>query len=148
MRNAPGRWPIRFEIKNPPHCVVNDRDWPVTEQGFTDMILRLTREYGVKNILISENGTSFHDVVSLDGHVHDGARQDYLHRHILAMHEAIRQGAPVTGYFVWSLLDNFEWAQGYSCRFGIVHVDYRTLVRTIKDSGYWYAGVIAENAVP
>lgn len=147
VRHDPSRWPLGFVIENPKNVPLTDREWPITEKGFTDMLLSLTREYGVKKILVTENGASFHDVVGLDGQVNDGARCDYLRRHIRAMHEAMAQGAPVTGYFVWSLLDNFEWTCGYGSRFGVVHVDYATQKRTVKQSGRWYAELIARNAV-
>ena len=88
---------------------------------------------------------SCHDVVSLDGQVHDPNRIDYMHRYLLALRRAAEDGVDVRGYFAWSLLDNFEWSKGYSERFGLVHVDYVTQKRTIKDSARWYAGVIAEN---
>ena len=87
---------------------------------------------------ITENGAAFYDEVSADGRVHDADRVAYLHDHIDAVGEAIDAGADVRGYFVWSLLDNFEWAYGYDRRFGVVRVDYDTLVRTVKDSGRWY----------
>ena len=80
--------------------------------------------------------------------MHDADRIDYLRAHLAAVHAAIEAGAPVTGYYVWSLLDNFEWAWGYAKRFGIVHVDYATLERTPKDSARFYAQVVKENAVP
>ena len=141
------RWPLGFTIENPKNVPVTDREWPITEDGFTRMLLRLTREYGVQKILVTENGASYPDVVDLNGMVEDGARCDFLRRHILAMHRAMEQGAPVAGYFLWSLLDNFEWGCGYASRFGIIHVDYATQQRTIKKSGHWYASVIASNAV-
>lgn len=143
----PSRWPLDFRIVNPTHVPVNDRDWPITETGFADMLLRMTNKYGVKKILVTENGSSYRDVVGLDGRVVDGARCDYLRRHICEMHRAIELGAPVTGYFLWSLYDNFEWACGYSSRFGIVFIDFATQKRIVKESGRWYSGVIAQNAV-
>lgn len=141
------KWPLGFVLENPKDLPVTDRDWPVTERGFTDMLLRMKNEYGVENIYVTENGASYHDVVTLDGTVDDGPRRDYLRRHILAMHDAIGQGAPVRGYFLWSLYDNFEWGFGYSSRFGIVFVDFATQRRTVKESGHWYSRVIAANAV-
>lgn len=93
-------------------------------------------------IYVSENGMACHDAVSLDGKVHDSNRIDYLNRFLLKLKEAIDEGAAVRGYFVWSFMDNFEWAEGYDPRFGIVYVDYETQKRIIKDSGYWYAKVI------
>lgn len=141
------KWPLGFVIENPKNIPLTDREWPITEDGFTHMLLHMKNEYGVENILITENGASYHDVVGLDGTVRDGARCDFLRRHIIAMHRAIEAGAPVHGYFLWSLYDNFEWACGYSSRFGIVYVDYATQKRTVKESGWWYSAVIAANAV-
>ena len=95
--------------------------------------------------IISENGMSCHDAVSLDGMVHDPNRQDYMHRYLRQLRRAAEDGVDVRGYFAWSLMDNFEWQQGYSERFGLVYVDYQTQKRTIKDSARWYSGVIAQN---
>ena len=92
---------------------------------------------------MTENGAAFGDVRVHDGGVHDPERVAYLHAYIDAMSKAISEGAPVKGYFVWSLLDNFEWAHGYSKRFGLVYVDYPTLERVPKDSFYWYRDLIA-----
>lgn len=96
-------------------------------------------------IVITENGLSCHDVISLDGKVHDPNRIDYLHRYLLQLRRAAADGIDVMGYFQWSLLDNFEWAKGYDERFGLVYVDYETLKRTRKDSSYWYQKVIETN---
>ena len=85
------------------------------------------------------------DAVSLDGRVHDPNRQDYLNRYLLAYRRAAEEGVDLAGYFVWSLLDNFEWAMGYHHRFGLVHVDYQTQKRTVKDSAWWYKKVIETN---
>uniref|UniRef100_UPI0035CA7A40 family 1 glycosylhydrolase n=1 Tax=uncultured Amnibacterium sp. TaxID=1631851 RepID=UPI0035CA7A40 len=97
--------------------------------------------------MVTENGAAFPDVVE-DGAVHDTARIDYLHRHFGAALDAIDRGVDLRGYFVWSLMDNFEWAYGYSKRFGIVRVDYDTLERLPKDSARWYAEVIRAGALP
>ena len=96
-------------------------------------------------ILITESGYSGLDFVMLDGKVHDPQRIDFLHRYLLEMAHAIDDGIPVIGYSVWSLFDNFEWAAGYNCRYGLIYVDYPTLKRTVKDSGWWYRDVIASN---
>lgn len=96
-------------------------------------------------IMITENGMAEHDWVALDGKVHDTYRIDYTHRYLLEYRKAAEEGIPLLGYFHWSLLDNFEWAEGYAPRFGLVYVDYKTLKRTIKDSAYWYRDVIADN---
>ena len=100
--------------------------------------------YGLP-LLITENGYCGLDHVMLDGKVHDPQRQDYMHRYLLELKKAVDEGIPVIGYTYWSLLDNFEWAEGYAPRFGLVHVDYRTQNRTIKDSAYWYRSIIESN---
>lgn len=140
-------WPLGFKIQNPKYVPVNDRNWPVTEKGFSDMLLRMKNEYGIENIYVTENGTSFPDVLSVDGKVEDGPRKDYLKRHINAMRDAMDQGVNVKGYFQWSLYDNFEWSFGYGSRFGIVFVDFNTQQRVIKESGHWYSSVIRDNAI-
>lgn len=96
-------------------------------------------------IIITENGMSDTDWLSLDGKVHDASRIDYLHRHLLGLRRAADEGVDIAGYFEWSLMDNFEWNKGYSDRFGLVHVDYETQKRTPKDSFYWYAQMIRSN---
>ncbi len=120
---------------------VTDMGWEVYPQGITNLLLRLHRDYaanGLPPLIITENGAAFADTVSADGQVHDEPRLRYLQDHFAAVHEAMRQGVQVDGYFVWSLLDNFEWASGYEKRFGIVHVDYATQQRTLKQSALWY----------
>jgi beta-glucosidase len=96
-------------------------------------------------IVVTENGLSCADWVSLDGKCHDPQRIDFLQRYLLELGRAIRDGVDVRGYFQWSIMDNFEWAEGYKERFGLVHVDYETQKRTLKDSAYWYGDVIASN---
>jgi beta-glucosidase len=120
-------------------------DWEIDASGIEDLLLRLTEEYGARKIYITENGSSFPDVVRPDGTVDDPERAEYLEAHIAACASAARRGAPLAGYFAWSLLDNFEWAYGYEKRFGLVHVDYRSQVRTIKGSGRRYAEIIGEH---
>jgi beta-glucosidase len=97
---------------------------------------------------VTENGTSWPDEPGEDGAVHDLLRVRYLARHAAAIHQALEDGAGVRGYFVWSILDNFEWGFGRTKRFGLVHVDYATQRRTVKDSGRWYAKLAATNAFP
>ena len=116
---------------------VTDMGWEVYPEGLTELLLRLHRDYPVPPLYVTENGGAFKDQL-VDGRVHDSARTDYIARHIAAVGEAMRQGVRMEGYMVWSLLDNFEWASGYEKRFGIVHVDYRTQQRTLKDSACWY----------
>lgn len=141
------RWPVPFTFKNPHGIQVTDRDWPITEDGFYSMLVRMKEEYNVENILVTENGASFLDAVSLEGVVEDTGRRDYIKRHLRAMHRAMEEGVNVTGYFLWSLYDNFEWGLGYSSRFGIVYVDFTTQERIVKESGNYFSSVIAENAV-
>jgi beta-glucosidase len=117
-------------------------DWEIDASGIETLLLRLTDEYGARKIYVTENGSAYPDVVRPDGTVDDPERQEYLLTHLAACASAARKGAPLAGYFAWSLLDNFEWAYGYDKRFGLVHVDYRTQVRTIKGSGHRYADII------
>ncbi|MCI9441260.1 MAG: family 1 glycosylhydrolase [Ruminococcus sp.] len=98
-----------------------------------------------KPILITENGMAAYDVVSLDGKVHDPYRKDFMHRYLLALVRAVEEGYPVIGYQYWSVMDNYEWSNGYDKRFGLVYVDYQTQQRIIKDSAYWYRRVIETN---
>src|SRR5437588_8023906 len=116
--------------------------WMVDESGLYDVLMRVHREHPGLPLMVTENGAAFEDLIGRDGAVHDPARIDYLHRHLTAVHRAIDAGADIRGSFVWSLLDNFEWAYGYSKRFGIVYVDYPTLERVPKDSFYWYRDLI------
>lgn len=125
-----------WDIKTSGH-EITDMGWEVYPQGLTELLLRLHRDYLLPPIFITENGAAFQDEV-VDGQVHDMQRQRYIANHIAATLEAMRQGVRVDGYFVWSLLDNFEWSSGYAKRFGIVRVDYATQQRSLKDSALWY----------
>lgn len=116
---------------------LTEMGWEVYAKGLTDLLLLLHRDYHLPPVLITENGGAFKDLV-VQGQVHDQDRVDYLRTHIAAVADAMDQGVPMAGYMVWSLMDNFEWASGYAKRFGIVHVDYKTLQRTPKDSAHWY----------
>ena len=116
---------------------LTDMGWEVYPEGLTELLLRLHHDYPVPPMFVTENGGAFKDQIS-DGRVHDMARTDYIASHINALANAMSQGVRMGGYMVWSLLDNFEWASGYEKRFGIVHVDYATQARTLKDSALWY----------
>src|SRR3712207_2883368 len=120
--------------------------WEVPPEGLHDVLPRVHRDYAPPALYVTENGAAFEDRV-VDGAVDDPEREPYLHEHLLQAHRAIEAGAPLRGYFAWSLMDNFEWAFGYGRRFGLVHVDYATQTRTIKRSGRWYANVTRDNAV-
>lgn len=119
-------------------------NWNVTPEVLYWSCRFLYERYG-KPIMITENGMSSFDWVSLDGKVHDPNRIDFLHRYLRSIKDAVSEGIPVLGYQYWSIMDNFEWINGYDKRFGLVYVDYRTQKRTIKDSACWYRDVIATN---
>jgi len=127
---------------------LTDMGWEVYPDGLYEVIMRLHAEYAVSKIYVTENGAAFPDVVSHDGLVHDLERRSYLESYTAAVDRALADGAPVAGYFVWSLLDTFEWSFGYSKRFGLVYVDYATLRRIPKDSFYWYRDLIAPSREP
>jgi beta-glucosidase len=112
--------------------------WEVDPAGLTEMLVRLAREYPPLPLHVTENGSAWLDEVAADGSVTDPGRLGYLAAHLAACARAREQGADVAGYFAWSLLDNFEWAEGYAMRFGLVHVDFATQRRTVKASGEWY----------
>ena len=119
--------------------------WEITPEALTDFLVRVNVEYQPDRVVVTENGASFGDGPGSDGAIHDTRRIDYIRRHLAAVREAIDRGVPVGGYFVWSLLDNFEWSLGYSQRFGLVWVDHATGERIPKDSYHWYAEEIAAN---
>ncbi len=121
--------------------------WLIAPETLTALLERVHRDYPGIPIVITENGAAFGDEPGADGVVHDADRIEYLRAHVAAVHEAIGRGVDVRGYYAWSLMDNFEWAFGLSRRFGLVHVDYDSLVRTPKDSFRWYGEVIAANGV-
>jgi beta-glucosidase len=124
-----------------PHTSIN---WPVTPDALYWTAKFLYEEYR-KPIIITENGLSANDWISVDGKCHDPRRIDFLTRYLRGLERAIDEGINVMGYFQWSFIDNFEWAQGYYDRFGLTYVDFKTQKRTIKDSGHWYAKLIASN---
>ncbi|RDL07258.1 beta-glucosidase [Streptomyces sp. HB202] len=129
-----------------PGARLTHMDWEVHAEGLEQLLLRLTEEYGVQRIYVTENGSAYEDVVAADGSVHDPERVRYLEEHLAACARAVAKGAPLAGYFAWSLMDNFEWAYGYDKRFGLVHVDYATQRRTVKSSGLRYAELVREHA--
>lgn len=122
---------------------ITEMGWEVYPEGLTELLLRLHHDYPVPPLFVTENGGAFRDQL-VDGRISDVKRTEYLSRHIAAMGEAMRQGVHMAGYMVWSLLDNFEWASGYEKRFGIVHVDYQTQRRTLKDSAMWYRNFLQQ----
>ncbi|MFC4388735.1 GH1 family beta-glucosidase [Gracilibacillus marinus] len=121
-----------------------DIGWPIFPEGFYKVLCRIKDNYGDVPIYITENGSCYNNEVE-NGRVKDVGRISYLEQHLTALHRAISSGVNIKGYLTWSLMDNFEWAEGYTMRFGIVHVNYRTLERTKKDSYYWFKQTIANN---
>lgn len=145
---AASPWIAAEDIEFPrPAGPTTAMSWGVDPRGLTELLLRLARECPGLELMVTENGAAFPDVVADDGRIADPDRIVYLQDHLAAVQAAIAEGAPVTGYYVWSLLDNFEWAWGYEKRFGIVHVDFATQARTPKDSAAFYTEVIGRNIV-
>ena len=124
-----------------------DLGWQISPEGLYDALRSVQTEYGNPKMFITENGAAFDDHPDSDGVVADDARLDYIRAHLAAAHRAISDGANLQGYFLWTLMDNFEWAYGYDVRFGIINVDYTTQKRTVKRSGQWYADAISRNGV-
>jgi len=119
--------------------------WTVRPEGLGDLLMRLHREYRPPALYVTENGAAYPDTLMPDGQVLDPERTEYLRRHVAQLRRAIEAGVPVRGYFVWSLLDNFEWARGYTQRFGLAYTDYPTQRRIIKGSGRYFAEVARSN---
>ncbi|QFG20817.1 GH1 family beta-glucosidase [Actinomadura sp. WMMB 499] len=133
---------VEFAVQPGPYTAMG---WPIDATGMDELLRRLHREYPGIPLMVTENGAAFDDEVDAEGGVRDDRRVAYLRDHIAAVGRAIAAGADVRGYFAWSLLDNFEWAYGYSKRFGLIHVDYPTGERTWKDSAFWYRDAIGTN---
>ncbi|HEY3288892.1 MAG TPA: GH1 family beta-glucosidase [Anaerolineae bacterium] len=131
-----------------PNAEYTEMDWEVEPEGLYRILLKLSSETkGAVPIYITENGSAFADVQSSDGRIHDLRRSAYLKGHLAAAQRAIAEGVDLRGYFEWSLIDNFEWAYGYTKKFGLISVDMQTQQRVIKDSGYYYRDIIAAGAV-
>ncbi len=141
VRASPdGAGPIRVYAEHAQHT---DKGWEVYPEGLHDVLVRLAEEYAIPALYVTESGAAFGDVRQHDGSVRDPERRAYLESYIDAVRRAIEDGAPVKGYLVWSLLDNFEWADGYRMRFGLVYVDYPSLERIPKSSFHWYRDLIS-----
>jgi beta-glucosidase len=134
-------------VKRVPGSEYTEMDWEIHAPALRRMLARVARDYAVPPIYITENGAAFADEVSPDGYVHDPRRIHYLRDHFTQARLAMDDGVDLRGYFVWSLMDNFEWANGYSKRFGLIYVDYADQQRILKDSAKWYVQVIARNGV-
>ncbi len=154
VRDAPDESPteVPFSDLNARPIIPHDAErtamgWTVEPDGLTEILVRVKEEYADLPIYITENGRAVHDYADPEGNVNDEERISYLDRHFRAAHKAIEQGVNLAGYFVWSLLDNFEWAEGYSKRFGLVYMDYPTQRRVPKKSYGWYGRVIRRNGL-
>ncbi|WP_022982617.1 GH1 family beta-glucosidase [Ideonella sp. B508-1] len=139
MASAQGPWDTRRS-----GLPLTEMGWEIYARGLTDLLLTLHHDYTLPDVYITENGGAFPDALGPDGAIHDADRTDYLRTHIAAVADAMRAGVPMAGYMVWSLMDNFEWASGYAKRFGIVHVDYETQQRRLKDSARWYRSLLEQ----
>jgi beta-glucosidase len=142
------------EMDNDPPTVIQapvtpytwtEMPWEIYPEGLYEVLMRINLHYHPRKIYVTENGASFSDGPDAEGRVHDTRRLNYLRDHFAAARRALDHGVPLAGYFIWSLLDNFEWGQGYSQRFGSIWVDYATQQRILKDSAWWYHEVIANN---
>lgn len=142
VAHAPGKGRFDLERVLCPGFPVTEMDWPIVPDGFRLLLRWLAKRYPGLPIVITENGAAMPDEPDNTGFVNDVDRIDYLRTHIGAVQQAAREGVPMAGYLVWSLLDNLEWAAGFAKRFGLIHCDRRTLKRTIKQSGLWYADLI------
>jgi beta-glucosidase len=155
---------MKFSLKNVPIFAEEVKPagneysdmWEIFPPGMYDLLKRIWDDYYVPaqargekmpELMVTENGVPVPDVMTSDGQVHDERRIRYLRDHLAQVHRAIQSGVDVKGYYVWSFADNFEWNLGYGPRFGLIHIDYETMNRTIKDSGKWFAKVIADNGV-
>lgn len=128
-----------------PEFDYTEMGWPITPDGCHENIMEYVRRYAPKELIITENGMALADSPAEDGRVHDDRRRHYFEDHLNAAYRAIQDGAPLTGYVAWSFMDNFEWANGYRPRFGLVHVDFHTQKRTIKESARWFSEVMRNN---
>jgi beta-glucosidase len=143
VRPSTSDWPVYAGAVPQPQHTHTEMSWEVYPAALTRSLLSIKERYGQQPLYITENGAAFYDPPhAIDGRVDDPLRTSYLREHLLAAHAAIQQGADLRGYFVWSLLDNFEWNYGFSKRFGIVHVNFETLARTPKASARFYSEVI------
>jgi beta-glucosidase len=135
-------FPVKMESGHGPKT---DIGWEVWPKSLYDMVMRITRDYNRPVIEITESGCAYNDGPDASGVIHDARRISYYREYLTALARSMADGADVRGYHAWSLLDNFEWAEGFTQRFGLTYVDFKTQTRTIKDSGRWYAKVAAEN---
>lgn len=138
---------LKLKYVRPENAEFTEMDWEVYPDGLRELLVRIHRDYQPKAMYVTENGCALPDVLDERGHVHDPRRVAFLRSHFTAAHQAIGEGVPLKGYFIWTLMDNFEWSFGYSKRFGVVYVDFPSQRRLPKDSFHFYKEVIRTNAV-
>jgi beta-glucosidase len=146
VKSDPSRFPLELQ-ESPVGEYRTEMGWGINPEALYDLLARVQRDCPGVDIIITENGASFRDMISSQGKVEDPLRVDYLRTYLSQVHRAIQAGVRVKGYFVWTLMDNFEGAHGFSQRFGLVYSEYRTQKRVIKDSGRWYSEVVRNNGI-
>lgn len=144
IANAPAAMPLQTQVIVMPNRERTAFGWEVAPEGLATLLQRIARDYQPAPIYLTENGSTYEDKVEGDGSINDLERRNYFIRHLAVLRDVIAQGVLVKGYFAWSLMDNFEWAEGYRRRFGMVYVDFKTQKRTVKSSGHWYASFLRE----
>jgi beta-glucosidase len=144
VADAPGEGALGLRIVAPSGVERTAFAWEVDPGGMVTLLARVHADYAPGPIYLTENGSSYDDVIDADGRIDDIERRSYLQRHLAALLQAMALGVPVKGYFYWSLLDNFEWAEGYARRFGLAYVDFQTQERRLKTSGHWFQGFLAQ----
>ena len=143
----PQQWLFPVKMSGGEQGPKTDMGWEVWPQALYDMVMRITRDFNRPVIEITESGCGYNDGPDANGMIHDSRRIDYHRQYLQALAQAMADGADVRGYHAWSLMDNFEWAEGFSQRFGLAYVDFKTQKRTMKESGRWYGKVAEENRV-
>ena len=146
LQEDPSRFPLELR-ESPVGEYRTEMGWGINPEAIFDLLVRVQRDCPGTDIIITENGASFRDMISSFGKVEDPLRINYLRTYLTQVHRAIEAGVRVKGYFVWALMDNFEWAHGFSQRFGLVYTEYSTQRRIIKDSGRWYSEAVRNNGI-
>jgi beta-glucosidase len=147
VKDNPEEKILKLSFSKPQDAEYTGMGWEIYPRGIYEILKRVQSDYSPQAIYITENGAAFQDKLNEEDEVKDGRRISYLREHISFAHKAIEEGVRLKGYFVWSLMDNFEWTWGYSKRFGLIYVDYPTQKRIFKESAYWYKEVIKNNGI-
>lgn len=138
---------LEVDFVLPPKSDYAEMGWEVYPSGMYEIIKRIAKEYQPREIYITENGISVRDELDKDGKIRDIKRVEYVREHLLKLYQALQEGCPVKGYFIWSLMDNFEWSHGFSQRFGLMYTDYQSLQRIPKESYYWFQHVLKNRGI-